>query len=111
MLRITGDQIPVLEDESEDSPPAPRIERYYSLLDRSPAAEASAALADLARLVGDFEVAFGAADTAEVNNVISDIARRWAMLRTLHARYYSPEAIADLEGAYRTLFPILDEDG
>lgn len=111
VLLITGDRIPVLSPVDDSLPPGQRIDRYYVLLDDSLAAEATATLADLAGLVKNFDVAFAAADTAEVNNVISDIARRWAMLRTLHARYFSPAAIAELEGAYRALFPILDEDG
>lgn len=106
LLTISGDLI--ARDEAIDRlPTAQLIASYYARLPGARRRQAVSLQQSLARLMPAYEVAFSAADTAELNNVTSDIAGQWARIRTLHAREFAAEAVASLERAYATLYPVI----
>ena len=110
VLTITGHLIDRMESLDRDTDAATLIRRYYALLPASAAEQAHSLQERLAGLIPDYQVAYEAADTAELNNVLSDMTRLWAALRTLHAREFTSAAIAELSSAYNRLYPTLALD-
>lgn len=107
ILRITGNLIDEIQELDQETDANKVIDAYYSRLDTDTKNEAYALRDDLAALVPDYEVAFNSADTAELNNVVSDFALVWAKIRTLHAREFTPAARRQLRHTYERLFPLL----
>lgn len=106
VLTITGDRVAL--DEAIERLPAPRlIAGYYALLPEARRRQAVTLQQDLARLMPAYEVAWSAADTAELNGVTSAIADQWARIRTLHAREFTQDVITSLGHAYATLYPVI----
>lgn len=106
-LLILGDRIDRLEQGIDGLSPRDLINRYYALLGSDQRRAALSLRKSLAKLSPRYRVAFNAGDTAELNNIVSDIGRVWARLRTLHAAEYTAAAIADLESAYGKQFSFL----
>jgi hypothetical protein len=106
-LLILGDRIDRLEQRTNKLSPDDLINRYYALLDSDRRRTALSLRQTLFRLSPRYRVAFAAGDTAELNNIVSDIGRTWARLRTLHAAEYTAAAITDLESAYSQQFSFL----
>jgi hypothetical protein len=93
-----------------DSPAAVMIEHYY---DSIPAAKRERLLMlrqRLASLMPDYDVAFTAADTAEVNSVLSAVTRHWSAILALHDELFTPELALLLRDAYGELYPLLAID-
>jgi len=106
VLTITGDLIK--RKESIERLQAPQlIAGYYALLPQERRRRAVTLQQGLARLMPAYEVAWSAADTAELNNVVSDIATQWTRIRTLHAQEFTAAAVASLESAYASLYPLI----
>lgn len=108
LLTISGNLIDVIDSLSEESDPAAVIEAYYLELDSALREQANDLQRKLANLIPDYEIAFAAADTAEVNSVLSNIAYRWAVLRTFHAEHFTDAARAELFRAYNELYLLLN---
>ncbi len=100
LLTLGGDLIGVLPDTDAATQPSELIARYYAELDDDEQLEVASLRRSLLDLIPDYEVAFAAADTAEVNSVLSEVAYRWAVLRTFHAAHFTPEVCATVEHAY-----------
>jgi len=110
VLGISGNLIPVDSSLSEASNAELVIDSYYGQLSAAQAAAGRELRQELARLLVDYKFAFSAADTAEVNNLVSAIALCWAKVRTLHATEFVPDAVAQLRAAYGKLYPSLAAD-
>jgi len=107
LLIITDDRVGVLDEQNGDYDPALEITRYYELLGSSEKQEALNLRRELVDLIPDYDVAFAAADTAEINSVLSAIAYRWAVLRTFHAEHFTDAAREALFRAYTELYLLL----
>ena len=106
ILRITGNLIgsqPVIDAQ----PPRSLIADYYSLLPEDLQSQATDFQQQLAELLPDYQVAYAAADTAELNGVMAKAGFVWASIRTLHARQFTAEAATSLSRAYGDLFPFI----
>lgn len=108
LLTITGNLIDVIKAIDDENDPADVIARYYDELDSEEQKEAVRLQKELSKLIPDYEIAFAAADTAEVNSVLSDITYRWAVLRTFHAEHFTTQAQQVLNKAYNELYLLLD---
>jgi len=108
LLSIRGDLIDVLETVNEDTEPTEIIAAYYSELNSAEQKEAVQLRQNLLKLIPDYEIAFAAADTAEVNSVLSEVAHRWAVLRSFHAKYFTDRARATLYSAYVEQYLLLN---
>lgn len=108
LLSITGDQIDVLETVDEDTKPSVVIDSYYRKLSKSDQQQAAELKQDLISLIPNYEIAFAAADTAEMNSVLSKVAFRWAVLRTFHAEHFTDPARAALYSAYVEQYLLLN---
>lgn len=100
LLTITGNLIDVLPSQPAEIRPTELIDQYYAELNPQAQNEIAELRDSLVALIPDYNIAFAAADTAEVNSVLSEVAYRWAVLRTFHAEHYTQEACAELERAY-----------
>ncbi|MCI5105097.1 MAG: hypothetical protein MRY76_00120 [Pseudomonadales bacterium] len=99
-------------DESlpADSSATELIEHYYH---RIPAAKGERLLVLRQRLAGlmpDYEVAFTAADTAEVNSILSAVTRHWSAILGLHDELFTPDLALLLRDAYGQLYPLVAID-
>lgn len=108
LLSITGDLIDVLQSLNEDTEPLIVIDRYYGELTSEEQLEAAELKQDLIRLIPNYEIAFAAADTAEMNSVLSEVAYRWAVLRTFHAEHFTDPARDALYRAYVEQYLLLN---
>lgn len=108
LLSITGDLIDVLETVDEHTEPSVVIESYYRELSKSDQQQAAELKQDLISLIPNYEIAFAAADTAEMNSVLSKVAFRWAVLRTFHAEHFTDPARAALYSAYIEQYLLLN---
>ena len=61
----------------------------------------------LANRMEDYEVAFAAADTAEVNEIYADLTRFWAEIQLIHYQEYTSAAMDELQTAYAGLYELI----
>lgn len=114
LLRLDGDLIGLPPTASEvlvDREQALRlIDDYYSLLAPEALRRVEALHREILGLIPDFEVAYAAADSAEITHVMSEIDLRLAALQQVYATNYTQEVTALLQKAYRLILPGLGEE-
>ena len=107
LLFLSDDRIDLLASDGNEPGAEDLIRRYYGLL-AAPTQERLAALQmQLANRMEDYEVAFAAADTAEVNEIYADLTRFWAEIQLIHYREYTSAAIDELQTAYAGLYELI----
>lgn len=113
LLRIDGDLIGLALTASEglvDREQALRLlDDYYSLLAPEALQSVETLHREILGLIPDFEVAYAAADSAEITHVMSEIDLRLAALQQLYTTSYTQEVTALLLEAYRLILPGLGE--
>lgn len=107
LLTIEGDLIGKIDNLDQSGGPSTIIAAYYELLPADIRNQALRLRTDLTQLVPDYEVAYNAADSAEITEIRSDVFVLWAQIQTLHAQFYSSEAAEILRGAYRLVYPVI----
>lgn len=110
VLSITGNLIDKIATLDAQAAASQVIAAYYELLDEPRRSEAKQWQEQFTRRVPDYDVAFSAADTAELNNVLEDFAVIWAHIRTIHYQEFTPAARQQLRHAYEEIFPPLAPD-
>ena len=103
-LTIEGNLLERVELISEDSDPETIIASYYDLLPAPVSQEIKNRQKDLEKLLPDYEVAYLAADSAEMAEVRSEIDSKWARILVLHSEFFSAEVILILNTAYVAKF-------
>lgn len=107
LLFLSDDRIDLLASDGNESGAEDMIRRYYGLL-AAPTQERLAALQmQLANRMEDYEVAFAAADTAEVNEIYADLSRYWAEIQLIHYQEYTSAAMGELQTAYAALYGLI----
>ena len=104
VLTIEGDLIGKIESLDDANSSDLIISAYYDLLTEIVRIEIASLRSQLSALIPDYEVAFTAADSAELTQVKSDIDELWAGIQTLHAQYFTPEVVKLLIEAYDSAF-------
>lgn len=104
LLTITGNLIGKLDTIASDTEADLVISSYYDLLDEELRLELNRLRASLDRRSEDYVVAFRAADTAEVNQIVDELSFFWASIRTSHANEFTDEVIVQLNVAYGQLY-------
>lgn len=107
LLTITGDLIGKLESLNEDANPGTIINSYYELLDQQTGEQLLSLRRRMDRRLEDYQVAYTAADTAEINETLDDLSFYWASIRTLHASEFTEEVIGQLAEAYGELYDFI----
>ncbi len=103
-LTIEGNLLERIELISEDSDPETIIASYYDLLPASVSREIKNRQQDLEKLLPDYEVAYLAADSAEMAEVRSEINSKWARILVLHSEFFNAEVMRILNTAYVAKF-------
>ena len=103
-LTIEGNLLERTERISEDSDPETIIARYYDLLPVPVSREIKNRQQDLEKLLPDYEVAYLAADSAEMAEVRSEIDSKWARILVLHSEFFNAEVMRILNTAYVAKF-------
>lgn len=110
VLTITGDLIGKIEPPHRGAPASTVIDTYYSLLADGTQEQIASLRQALAARIPDYQVAYRAADTAELNEVADDISLHWAAIRSIHAAEFTTEVVEILRAAYAELYDILSLD-
>ena len=103
-LTIEGNLLERIERISEDSDPETIIASYYDLLPVPVSQEIKNRQKDLEKLLPDYEVAYLAADSAEMAEVRSEINAKWARILVLHSEFFNAEVMRILNTAYVAKF-------
>lgn len=109
LLTITGDLIGELESIQGIENPNVIITAYYAELSGEARAELVALRRRMDRRLEDYQVAYTAADTAEINETLDDLSFYWASMRTIHAQKFTEAAFQQLSAAYGELFEFIKE--
>ena len=100
LLTIEGHLISRIESLADTEEPTLIIHTYYDLLPREQREAVEIHRKILASLLPAYRVAFTAADSAELAQVVSDIEAQWAAIREIHARQFTREVQQILIAAY-----------
>ena len=103
-LTIEGNLLERIERISEDSDPETIIASYYDLLPLPVSREIKNRQQDLEKLLPDYEVAYLAADSAEMAEVRSEIDSKWTRILVLHSEFFNAEVMRILNTAYVAKF-------
>ena len=104
LLIIEGDLIDRIELIDEDSDADLVITVYYDLLPDDARANIEILRGRLERLQPDYEVAYLAADSAEMTEVRDQIDDQWAVIQAIHLYYFTARVVDILNQAYISNF-------
>ena len=104
LLIIEGDLIDRIELIDEDSDADLVITVYYDLLPDDARANIEILRGRLERLQPDYEVAYLAADSAEMTEVRDQIDDQWAVIHAIHLYYFTAQVVDILNQAYISNF-------
>ncbi len=107
LLSIEGHLVGRIESLSTADDPALVIRAYYDLIPKEQKEILERRRESLASLLPAYRVAFTAADSAELAQVVSDIDTQWAAILAIHAREFTREVQQILIVAYGKVYPIL----
>ena len=104
LLTIEGNLIDRIELVDEDSDADLVITIYYDLLPNDARADIEILRGRLERLQPDYEVAYLAADSAEMAEVRDQIDEQWAVIQAIHLYYFTAQVVDILNQAYISNF-------
>ena len=107
LLFLSDDRKDLLASDGNEPDAEDMIRRYYGLLAAPTQARLAALQMQLANRMEDYEVAFAAADTAEVNEIYTDLTRFWAEIQLIHYQEYTTAAMDELQTAYAALYELI----
>ena len=114
LLTIEGDLIGL--SETFDSTAGDRqdavglVHEYHRLLPEGLRADVESLHQQMLKLIPDFEVAYAAADSAEITHIMSEIDSRWASIQEVHRQTYTFAVVSLLYEAYQLLLPTFDDE-
>ena len=100
LLTIEGHLVGRIEFPAETDEPALIIRAYYQLIPEEQQEQLEMHRQTIAGLLTAYAVAFTAADSAELAQVVSDIESQWAAILAIHAREFTREVQQILAVAY-----------
>ena len=104
LLTIEGHLVGPIESLSDSIDPALIIRSYYDLLPEEQREAAESRRLNLDALLPAYRVAFTAADSAELAQVMTDIDTHWSAILTLHALEFTRAVQQILIDAYRETY-------
>ncbi len=104
LLTIEGNLIDRIELVDGDSDADLVITIYYDLLPNDARADIEILRGRLERLQPDYEVAYLAADSAEMAEVRDQIDEEWAVIQAIHLYYFTAQVVDILNQAYISNF-------
>ena len=109
LLTITDDRIDVIIEGEASGNADDLVLRYYELLTLEKQEQLQTLRRRMNRRMEDYEVAFAAADTAEVNEIVDDLSAYWTGIQQIHYEEFTPAAMAQLQAAYAELYFLIAE--
>lgn len=104
-------QIEPIADNIVDAKQAMRlIGAYHQLLDIEVRTEVEALHRQIINFIPGFEVAYTAADSAEIAHIMSEIDLRLATLQNVHANNYTQDVVDLLSEAYQLILPAFGDE-
>jgi len=104
-------QIEPIADNIVDAKQAMRlIGAYHQLLDIEVRTEVEALHRQIINFIPGFEVAYTAADSAEIAHIMSEIDLRLATLQNVHAQNYTQDVVDLLSEAYQLILPTFGDE-
>ena len=100
LLTIEGNLIDRVELINKNSPPDVIISAYYNLLSDFVRKDISVRQILLENLLPNYEVAYLAADSAEMAEVRDKINIEWGKIHTIHMQFFNAEIVDILNNAY-----------
>ena len=107
LLTITGDRIDLLVEGEASGNAEELVMRYYELLPADSQDQLLTLRRRMDRRMEDYEVAFAAGDTAEINEIVLDISAYWVRVQQIHFEQFTAAAMAQLADAYAEIFPLI----
>jgi len=107
LLLSSDDRISLRSSDGTEPSTQGLIKRYYELLAVPTQKRLTVLQMHLANRMEDYEVAFAAADTAEVNEIYADLSRYWTEIQLIHYQEYTSAASGELENAYAALYELI----
>ena len=83
---------------------------YHRLLPEGLREDVESLHEQILKLIPDFEVAYAAADSAEITHVMSEIDSRWAAIQEVHRQTYTNEVVSLLYEAYQLILPTFGDE-
>jgi hypothetical protein len=108
LLTITGDRIELLNNGEQLDDADYLVLRYYQLLPLALQERLQLLRHRMDRRMEDYEVAFAAGDTAEINEIVDDLSAYWARIQQIHFEVFTLAAMQDLVGAYAALYFLIE---
>ncbi|MBU14931.1 MAG: hypothetical protein CMQ14_07555 [Gammaproteobacteria bacterium] len=108
LLTITGDRIELLKNGEQLDDADYLVLRYYQLLPLALQERLQLLRHRMDRRMEDYEVAFAAGDTAEINEIVDDLSAYWARIQQIHFEEFTLAAMQDLGGAYAALYFLIE---
>lgn len=106
LLSISGDRIDYLETPDSQAP-IDTIGRYYRQLPEATRLRLAQQQKTLASLLADYAFALNAADTAEMNSILSKVTAVWVRILGVHNDEFTDPARAHLRQLYGHVYPAL----
>jgi len=106
LLSITGNRIDYREAPSAQ-PATETIAAYYTQLSESLQQRLGQHRRTLATLLSDYEFALNAADTAEMNSILSKVTAEWVKVLRIHNDEFTDPARRHLRQLYGEVYPWL----
>jgi len=114
LLKIDGDRIgPIenLDDRIDNAQQATGlINAYHLLLAAKARAKVESLHGEILTFLPGFEVAYKAADSAEIDHLMSEIDLRLAAIQDVHAQKYTQDVISLLNEAYQLILPTFGDE-
>lgn len=106
LLSISGDRIDYVAAPATQSP-AEAIAGYYGQLAETTRQRLKEHRTELERLLSDYTFAMNAADTAEMNSILSKVTAEWVHILRVHNNEFTDSARAHLRQLYGRVYPAL----
>ncbi len=100
LLTIEADLIERIDLLDQDSDADLIITSYYELLPEEAKADIEIRRRRLERLQPDYEVAYLAADSAEMAEVREDIDEQWLVIQSIHQYFFTTQVVEILNQVY-----------
>lgn len=100
LLLLESNLIAEIEGLQENANPENTINSYYQLLDTDVLTRANFHRAELVSLAPRYEVAYKAADSAELAELMDKISFHWGSIKDIHAQYFIRNVQELLSNAY-----------
>lgn len=100
LLLLESNLIAEIEIQQADDNPEKIINSYYGLLDKDAQSRINFHRTELISLSPRYEVAYEAADSAELAELMDKISFHWGTIKNLHAQYFVRDVQVLLSTAY-----------